>query len=550
MNNDWFVNSAFILAQNWRLTLAILVCVSWGTLLTFACLKKIYGTQFTNAEIAALALGGFPLPVLLFSLLLLVLRLLFPADFISAILLGLFAISTGLAIRAVWKHISLGFVIPVFIFLFLVFIRLGFLANSVLPPYFDSAEHYRRIQSLIRMDHIVLTTSYYHPGYHVIVAALTWITNVNAGQVMLLFGQIILAAIPLPIYYFIRRVTNSNVAGWFGVTLAAFGWFLPAHAVNWGKYPALLSLLLIQFTLGVAFTKNRWLFVLSMAASILIHSRSMILLAIFGVAWILSAVSLRKQAIFFMLLGATLGGIILLIEQNQVVGLVFEPYGIWITLVVGLLAVSVFRSFPRLLAAPLLAILLMLVAMFVPVTSVLTLLDRPLVEMTLFLPLAFLGGLGATRLPKFSVILLATVIIIHAWMAYSFSPSACCQLVSRDDAVALDWMDKHLPANARVAISSADANIAAFGSPLLGTGTDAGIWVAPLTGRAILAVPYSTDFTAQSTHDLLCKQKVTHVYVGGLSRSFQSDFVDAKPAWYETIFFLPGARVVFHLGCE
>ena len=83
-----------------------------------------------------------------------------------------------------------------------------------------------------------------------------------------------------------------------------------------------------------------------------------------------------------------------------------------------------------------------------------------------------------------------------------------------------------------------------------GTGADAGIWVTPLTGRTILALPYSTDFIAQSTHDLLCQQQVTHIYVGGLPRSFQPDFADAKPAWYKTIFFLPGARIVQTLGCE
>ena len=348
----------------------------------------------------------------------------------------------------------------------------------------------------INMDNVMVwpTTSYYHLGYHIIVAAFTLVTHANLGQVMLLFGQVILAAIPLPIYFFIHRATNSNLAACFGVTLAAFGWFMPAHAVNWGKYPALLSLLLIQFTLGTALIKNRWLFALSMAASILIHSRSIILLAIFGLAWMLSAIPRNKRTLIFALTGAILGMAILLIKRDQVIGLVFEPYGIWVTLLVGLLSVSIFQSFPRLTIASILAILLMLAGMFIPVTSILTLLDRPLVEMTLFLPLAFLGGLGAARLPKFIVPVLAIAIIIHAWTTYNFSPSKCCQLVSRDDAVALDWMDKNLPANARIAIASADLSLTAFSSPMLGTGSDAGIWVTPLTGRAVFALPYSTDF--------------------------------------------------------
>ena len=204
MNSDLFIAGTLVLAQNWELVLALLTCVSWGTLLIFATLKKITGTQFADAELTALALGGWPLPSLAVSALLLVLRLFIPADFISIITLALLVVSTGFAIRAVWKLISLDFFIPVFIFLFFVFIRLGFLANAVLPPYFDSAEHYRIIQSLINMDDGSVTTSYYHLGYHVIVAAFTSLTYANPGQVMLLFGQIILAAIPLPIYFFIR----------------------------------------------------------------------------------------------------------------------------------------------------------------------------------------------------------------------------------------------------------------------------------------------------------------------------------------------------------
>jgi hypothetical protein len=549
MNNNLFMNSAGVLAQNWELILAILLCVSWGTLLIYTILKKIAGTQFIDTELIALALGGWPLPALIISALLWALRLFVPADLVSVIAFGILIISTGLAVRALWKRVSCDLAIPVFIFLVFVFIRLGFSANAVLPPYFDSAEHYRIIQSILNMDD-VFTTSYYHIGYHVIAAAFTWLTHANLGQFMLLFGQVILAAIPLPIYFFIHRATNSNTAAWFGVTLAAFGWFMPAHAVNWGKYPALLSLLLIQFTIGAAIIKNRWLFVLSLLTAVLIHSRSIILLAIFGAAWMLSAIPRNKRSLIFVLTGTLLGMSTLLIDRNQVISPIIEPYWNWVTLLVMLLAVSVFQSFPRLIVFSILAILLMLAGMFIPVTPALTLLDRPLVEMMLFLPLAFLGGLGATRLPKPAVIILAAIIIIHAWTTYSFSPSSCCQLVSRDDAVTLDWMEKHLPTDARIAIASTDLSLNAFGAPMSGTGTDAGIWVAPLTKHTIVPLPASTDFTTQDTHDLLCQQQVTHIYVGDLPRSFNSNFVDATPAWYKTVFILPKARIVQIFGCE
>ena len=558
MNDDLFINSARVLGQNWKLILALLACVTWGTLLVFAILKKTTEQQFADIELTALALGGWPLPALLISLLILLLRAFIPDGFIFIIALTIIATSAGFAVRSVWGKVSLSFVLPILIFLLLVFVRLGFVANVILPLYFDSAEHYRIIQVLLSMGEGTKfawpSTAYYHLGYHVIAAAITWITYANISQVMLLFGQIILAAIPLPMYFFVHRITGSKMAALFSVTLAAFGWFMPAHAVNWGKYPALLSLLLIQFTLGAAIIKNRWLFVLAAIASVLIHTRAIILIAIFGMAWILSALWMdqprNRRILLFALTVTMLGMAILLIERNQILGPILEPYRIWVTLLVGLLSATVFRSFSRLTVFFLLAILLMLAGIFIPITSTLTLLDRPLVEMTLFLPLAFLGGLGVVRLPKFAVTVLTAFIIIHAWGTYNFSPSDCCQLVNRDDAVALDWMDKHLPADARIAIASTNLNLNAFGSLMQGAGTDAGIWVAPLTQRTILTMPYSTDFIMQSTRDNLCRQHVTHVYVGAKPQSFEIDFAEARPAWYETIFSLPNTRIVQVINCE
>ncbi len=553
MNNDLFIDGARVLGQQWQLILELLFCVSWGTLLIFALLRKSAKTDFTNFELTALALGGWPLPALLISLLILSLLPFFSIQFIVISVIILITTSAGFAIHAVYKDITPAMLPPIFIFLILFFLRLGYLERIILPSYFDSAEHYRIIQILIHMDHGNKITwpaaSYYHIGYHVIVAAFTAMTQANLARAMLLFGQVILAAIPLPMYFFIRRITGSNHAAVFGVTLAAFGWYMPAHAVNWGKYPALLSLLLIQFTLGTVTLKNRWLIGLSLIASALIHTRAIILFGIMGLAWMLSNQLSGKRRLPFMWSGILLGMTILLINRNQFPVPIFEPYAIWVTLLVGLLSALTFQSFPRLIVFSALAIPLMLAAIFVPVTPSFTLLDWPLVEMILFLPLAFLGGVGAARLPKLILPLLAAGILIHAWTAYSFYPSDCCQLVSRNDTVALDWLDKHLPADARVAIASADLKLDAFSAPMQDTGADAGVWIVPLTERAIQALPYFTDFSGQAAHDLLCAQQVTQIYVGAMPQSFKVDFIETKPEWYETIFFLSKTQIAQVKGC-
>lgn len=236
MNTDLFANSLTVIGQNWKPILAILAFVFWGMTLVFALLKRIPNQDFTDTELIALAAGGWPAPVLLFSMLILIIRALVAEEILFLAAIIIMIVSAVISIRAVWRTVSRrGIFIPIIFFVF-VFIRLGFVAGTFLPPYFDSAEHYRIIDHFLQIHFPAQftwpTASYYHIGYHVIVATLASLTHANIEQVMLIFGQIVLASIPLPIYFFIYRAVNSHAAALFGVILAAFGWFMPAHAVN------------------------------------------------------------------------------------------------------------------------------------------------------------------------------------------------------------------------------------------------------------------------------------------------------------------------------
>jgi hypothetical protein len=214
------------------------------------------------------------------------------------------------------------------------------------------------------------------------------------------------------------------------------------------------------------------------------------------------------------------------------------------------MAILALRDFPRLALACLLALALMLAALFIPVSPGLGLLDRPLGEMALFLPLAFLGGLGASRLPRMLAVFLATAIIAYGVTAYSFAPSPCCQLAGPDDAAALDWMKKNLPAQASIGIASTELRLASTEPPLQAAGADAGIWIDPLTGRRTVPLPYFTDFEQPETHELLCTKKVTYLYVGGTDMSFRKQGLEAASAQYQLLFALPGAYLFQVQGCS
>jgi len=293
------------------------------------------------------------------------------------------------------------------------------------------------------------------------------------------------------------------------------------------------------------------------------------LLAIALAAWWLASRWVSREGLSRWLV---LGPVILIliaeavgVAVNPILSPVLDPYigsGASITVFVGFLAIAGFRWYPRLALACLSSIMLLLLGLFLPAPglAVSPLLDRPLVEMVLFVPLAVLGATGAAGvLEHFAVIaaplkaagiaLVCVAIAVHAWINYSLYPADCCMLVHNDDLVALDWIGNNLTNDARFAIPQADVQYAPSPYPPLSVGTDGGVWITPLTGRPTANLPYSTDFSQAATLEELCGAEVSRVYVSAMSQGFQHESLDDKPSWYEPELFLPGARIYRVIGC-
>src|SRR5262249_54131285 len=155
--------------------------------------------------------------------------------------------------------------------------------------------------------HSALATGYYHLGFHILTAFIVSAEKANIAQTMLILGQLILAFLPLSFFFLIKYVTQSNLAAFFAIALAEFGWYMPAHAMDWGKYPALMGVALIPFTLSLFYllvqsrgrissAKSWALFILltfSIVISELAHSRTIIIYGIVFLAWMISIASKR-----------------------------------------------------------------------------------------------------------------------------------------------------------------------------------------------------------------------------------------------------------------
>jgi hypothetical protein len=479
-------------------------------------------------------------------------------------------------------------------------LRLAFLTETFVPPYFDSVEHYRIIKNLVTALEAstlletlpTLTSNYYHLGFHFLASLLTFGLRANPIDVILVLGQVVLAAMPIPLYFLIWHETQSDLAAFFSMLLAGFGWYMPGFAVNWGKYPALAGLLALELALSIAYfiarkepVKNQpvligWL-IMGTLLSMLFHTRTVVVIAVSIFSWFIAGkIRSLPKSFQFLILGALFVGIFIfgkLIQAEPLLNLALDPYlgaGIWVTLIVMVLSPFALIRFPRGFYFSIIFILSIFATLFIPIgirflwLENQTLLDRPFVEMVLYLPLSILAGLGLAGLLQtlnslnflFEKAGLYTRVLITVLLVgfasgisigrYDFYPSDCCIFVGYDDTVALDWIDRNLPPDVRILIAATQLNVLPAGSSENLVGTDAGIWIPVLTGRNTFLAPFDSDFRSESTLEQLCEMQVDYVYVGGTDQKFNAAQLQAKEEWYEGILFLPNAQVYQLTGCS
>lgn len=590
-----------VLVNHWRLISGILLIILFGQALVWSVLKLIFSDRLTSAEYFSLSAAGWIIPLSLGSFLWLAL----PQSALSGSVVLIFLAVPTIALFLRTREKSLpGSKAVLFILLssfgLFVVLRLAFLARVVVPLYFDSAQHYTIIKSLI--DGLTSNeatspgwpaSTYYHIGFHLLTAWTVSTLRAEIVDAMLVLGQVILAAIPFGIFLVIRQETKSDSAAIFAVLLAAFGWYMPAYAVNWGKYPALASLPLIPFVLSLAYLCLRYkntlssetylglnaILFLGVGITGLMHTRSLVIFAVFALAWVIATGWQRVPNLARLVsLGVVLLGFLLeirYIRTQDVFSPLFDPYwnqGLFITSIVFFLSIFALRVFPRLAFASLLVIVLLLGSIFIPITipsyGNLTLLDRPFVEMILYLPLAYLGGAGlggleqslqilASKFERLRILsrrpigfLFIGLLLINVLASYTLYPSDCCSIAGRDDMVAIDWMDKNLPAEARILISSTELWVLPSDSFQGSVGADGGVWITPLTGRATVLLPYYSDFSQPTTVNILCEMDADYIYIGESGATFNSEQITPYPDTYKILLSMPKAKVYQVMACQ
>ena len=481
--------------------------------------------------------------------------------------------------------------LPILIFIVSIILRLAFITKTFVPPYFDSVEHFRLVQGLVtgfesgRLWETLtsLTPGYYHLGFHFLASLLTFGLRADPMDVILILGQIILAAIPFPIFFLILHETKSTAAAFFGAVLAGFGWFMPGFAVNWGKYPAITGLLTFELVVSTAYfvfqgkkPRNRFMWYILLALGVFIstfvHTRTLVVFIISFISWLaaqcIAALSRKNQ---YSLLALLIAGVLIFgffIQKEPLLKLALEPYiskELGIILIVLTLSPFAWIKFPQGTTFSILFILCVFACLFVPLNQTIagypnqTLLDRPFVEMLLYFPLSLLGGLGlagvlqilneikifstyryAKNLTAFLFIGLTGVIALEN---YNFYPSDCCNLVGYDDTIAIDWLDRNTSPDARILVASTTMDVSPAGPSASSVGTDAGVWIPNLTGKQIKHMSFDIDFESKDNLEQLCQKQIDYIYVGNTNQSFDSTQLQKKTDWYKALLLLPDVQL-------
>jgi len=455
-------------------------------------------------------------------------------------------------------------------FLLLLLLRLAFLRGLVAPPYADSAYHYLLTTRLLEPSiplNAVIPGSYYHLGFHVLTSWLAALTGSDLLTLLPLTGQVLLVVLPLSVYALALSLAGERSAARISALSAALLWSMPALAANWGKYPAISGIALfpalcatllllgrqkekkalrhistVILFFGVAWFHTRILVLLfyagtatAVAALLRKHSATRIVRLVSWLAWIGCALLYLTTPFFPLIYNGKhflpIIGVILCL----LCGLIVQPR---VTLSIGLFTflamTSIFIPLPGWL--------------HLPVDS---LLNEQFLEISLFLPFSLVIGIGGSgllhllkkRWQKAIVwLILAIWLFVGAINQKVYKPHSCCNFVTGSDLAALEWMKTELPPGATVYIAGIDKKDGLLGS-------DAGVWVKPLTGFSSHLLPFDYAWFSGQEHSDICPLDPAYLYIGHQTYSFQINAI-TRPDWYQRVFDQLGTSIYRIIPCK
>ena len=475
--------------------------------------------------------------------------------------------------------------------------------DQAFPPWVDSSRH--ALITAVMLDTGQIPSDYepylpvdhfpYHYGFHTLSASLIMMAGGALPGTLLILMQLLGGLLPLPVYAAGWIVTRRRAVGLLAAFLVALPFFFPGYYVTWGRMTQLAAMVAMPVLIALTWRLGRgwprvWPLVGVLAAGVfLIHFRVFLFYLPFAA---LAAVAhlLGRRPVWGIVKAALLGAALIaprvvvlltVTEPLAVVSRSFPGYnefpigyittgweraylvaaGIGIVmLLMGMALRRRWVTFPLLLMlwAGVLFALLAGERLGLPETLVVNLNSM---YITLFLPLALLLAIVAGQVWAFTSRYLSdsplglvaalvagaalALLAVFGWRQQINILNPQTILALPQDVPALQWIDAHLPADARVAVSSWRWLGATW------AGSDGGAWIVPLTGRESTTPPVDhiynvelfaevrafneaatavTDWSDPAAADWLLSQGVTHVFVGRRGGFFDPAALSRNPS--------------------
>jgi hypothetical protein len=425
----------------------------------------------------------------------------------------------------------------------------------------------------------------YHFGFHTLSASLALMAGWPLPQLLLLFGQLLNGLMPLMLYTAVWLVTGRAHIGLMAAFLVGLPFFFPAYYATWGRFTQLSAMLIMPVLLAFtwrllrgeqAWRQSWWVVGLLAAGLFFIHFRVFLLyLPFVPIAWIANRARQTGRLLLAALLAALLTSPRLiqllhitqpesrfsssLTNYNEFPVSYVQTGWEWLFLCLAVLAfltsLAAWHKRQRWALLPLTltgwtAVLIILLAgrrLGLPETNLINLNSM---YITLFVPLAIFLSIVANHawhwllpphwawqisayVPLGGALALTAVFGVHQQITILNEQTILAQTA---DLAALQWADKHLPVQAKVAVNS---------WRWLGNtwaGADGGAWLVPLTGRASTTPPVDylynrtlfeevrlfneaaaavEEWSTPEQADWLRQQGVTHIFIGAKGGFFE-----------------------------
>jgi hypothetical protein len=560
-----------VIVENWNL-LAFLAAAQVGfAVLVNWCLKDLDLEDETRLAL------GFSGGLLLLSLVCLLFAWAKTPASPWVELLACFAIAAGLFFRKysfarlpAYNFSTGGLIL---FLLLLLWFRLVFTLDMLVPPYADSVQHVLVVQDILNphaprqafFQFALDSRTYYHFGFHALAAWLVSVSGTTVSKAILFLGQYFQAMAIFAFYPMARLLTRSKLGAWGVLLIAGLILPLPAYASNWGKYPAIASLVGIGFCCGVAGeimkSRSRLLpavvLVLGLGglATFFLHSR---VAPLFLFAWLVTLLLKELSPIpssindeFFVL---ALSVSILLALESVLLARDFSSIpSHWLLViclaVLGFTLVGFYRDYFVMIRLSLFLILTGVLGQipfmldFLPdrYSVLIDAVYQKIVFSILLAVLAWLGLDGMVQMingkkkliptnTAFGLVLLFSVLV--GLQGYNLRPAACCIYFDDNDLFAFEWIKTGIPAGGLV-------GIAATGEAGSYLAADGGAWIEYFTGVPTRKVAYNTNFERDLPD--LCAKGVQYYYVDTLENSF--DEYDLAQAGAGFVFGLGNVRI-------